>query len=122
MSHSSKINLLENSQNLGYKNYLYFISTESEKINIERVNLRVKLGGHPVEKDKIKKRYYDSLNLLKQAVSKTYRSFIFDNSGNKPILILEVFKGKDIIYYNKEVPSWVDTYLINNQDLVSRHH
>lgn len=113
MSHNSKIDILKKSKGLGYKNYLYFISTESEKINIERVKLRVQMGGHPVENDKIKKRYYDSLKLLKSAVEQTYRSFIFDNSGIEPILILEVFEGNDITYHHEDIPNWVDQYLIN---------
>ena len=62
---------------------------------------------------KIKQRYYDSLNLLKNAVEESYRSFIFDNSGTEPNLILEVFEGKSIYYHHDEIPIWVDKYLIN---------
>ena len=97
----------------GYKNYLYYISTESPSINIERVKQRVKLGGHPVSKNKIESRYYSCLENLKDAVKHTYRTFIFDNSSQKPNLILEVFKGKEVTYYHNEIPHWVDEYLLN---------
>jgi predicted ABC-type ATPase len=112
MSHPSKIETLKKSRSLGYKNYLYFIGTDSEKINLDRVALRVKRGGHNVAPEKVVSRYYNSLKLLKSAVDISYRSFIFDNSGVKPILILEVFEGDEITYHNEEIPAWVDKYLI----------
>lgn len=112
MSHKSKIEFFKTAQRAGYKNYLYFISTESPVINIERVNQRVKLGGHPVATKKIESRYYNSLSNLKAAVQNTYRTFIFDNSGSKPNLILDVFNGDEVTYHYKEIPHWVDKYLL----------
>jgi len=79
MSHPSKVRVLEDANQNGYKTYLYFICTSSPEINIERVNLRVKKGGHAVDKQRIRNRYFHSLSLLKDAVSETYRSFIWDN-------------------------------------------
>jgi len=114
MSHPSKIEFFSKAQLKGYKNYLYFISTESPLINIERVQQRVKLGGHPVPENKIESRYYNALKNLKDAVQLTYRSFIFDNSGNKPILIMQVFKGNEVTFYHNEIPHWVDEYLLDN--------
>ncbi len=96
MSHRSKIDLLRRSKLEGYKNYLYFVSTESAQINVDRVGQRVQRGGHPVNEDKIRSRHLSSLENLKQAINQTYRSFIFDNSGKEPILILEVFKGEEV--------------------------
>jgi len=112
MSHESKIDFFKKSQKTGYKKYLYFISTESPIINIERVKQRVELGGHPVAIKKIESRYYNSLKNLKSAVQNTYRTFIFDNSGSKPNLVLEVFKGDEVTFYNNEIPHWVDKYLL----------
>ncbi len=114
MSHKSKIDFFRSAQKSGYKNYLYYISTESPVINIERVHQRVKLGGHPVATKKIKSRYYNSLSNLKEAVQSTYRTFIFDNSTEKPNLILEVFKGEEVTYYHNEIPYWVDKYLLGS--------
>lgn len=113
MSHHSKIDILNIAKENYYKTYLYFISTESEKINISRVKQRVILGGHPVEEDKIKERYYKSLYLLKEAVKNSFRSFIFDNSEKETKLILEVEKGENILFHNKEIPKWVDKFLLS---------
>lgn len=106
------MHFLKETQQLGYKNYLYFISTESPLINIERVKQRVGLGGHFVLESKIKSRYFDSLKLLKDAVKYTYRTFVFDNSGKEAKLILEIYKGEEVFYNHPEIPKWVDEYLL----------
>ncbi len=113
MSHPSKLDFLKLSQSQGYKNYLYYVSTENPQINIARVKQRVKLGGHPVKESKIESRYYNSLDLLSEAVQYTYRSFIFDNSSSEAQLIVEVYNGHEITYNVSEIPKWVDKYLFN---------
>ncbi len=112
MSHISKVDFLRETQQIGYKNYLYFISTESPLINIERVKQRVELGGHFVPETKIKSRYFSSLKLLKEAVKYTHRTFVFDNSEKEPKLILEIYKGEEVFYKYPEIPKWVDEYLL----------
>lgn len=101
MSHKSKVDFLKKAKAKKYKNYLYFVCTDSPEINIERVRQRVELGGHPVPEEKIIGRYYRSLELLKSAVAETYRTFIFDNTGKESNLILEVFEGKEVIYRSR---------------------
>ncbi len=112
MSHSSKLDLLDFSNSCGYKNYLYFICTADPKINIDRVRLRVQQGGHSVNEEKILSRYYRTLGLLSKAVKKTYRTFLWDNSEEEPKLILEVFKGEKVTFYQNTIPSWVNEYLL----------
>ena len=112
MSHISKVDFLKETQERGYKNYLYYISTESPLINIERVKQRVGLGGHFVPESKIKSRYFNSLKLLKKAVKYTYRTFVFDNSEKEAKFILEIYKGEEVFYKYSEIPKWVDDYLL----------
>jgi predicted ABC-type ATPase len=112
MSHKSKVELLEKTKELGYKNYLYYISTDDVDLNISRVKERVKEGGHDVPEDKISKRYFNSLKLLHEAVKYTYRTYIFDNSGDEANLILEIFNNEIIIHSNY-IPDWVDRWLLS---------
>ena len=112
MSHSSKIDTLKFSQENNYKNYLYFISTEDVEINKSRVIERVMNGGHPVPPNKIEERYYRSLELLREAIKNIYRTYIFDNSGSKSRLILDVYKGKTVTYRSESIPKWVDKYCL----------
>lgn len=117
MSHNSKIEILRRSKELGYKNYLYFISTDSVSINKARVIERVKNGGHFVPPEKIKIRYFRSSELLKSAIKQTYRSFLFDNSENKSKLILDVLNGNKVTFRSKIIPNWVDDYFLKKGDI-----
>ncbi len=108
--HQSKIDILKFSLSRGYKNYLYFVGTESPLINIDRVRQRVLQGGHNVDVEKISERYFRSMSFLKDATSFSYRAFIFDNSGKEAELIMEIFMGKEITFHSKQVPVWVDKY------------
>lgn len=113
--HEAKIKVLELAIKNGYKNYLYFVGTDSPLINIDRVKKRAMQGGHDVGPDIIIERYYRSMGFLSKAVSLSYRSFIFDNSGLEAKLILEVFDGKQITYHNNEIPNWIDTYFLKKK-------
>lgn len=119
-SHPSKLDIMKEAQQAGYKVYLYFVSTEDPGINMYRVELRVKNGGHPVEPDKIKQRYYRSLELLFEAAQLSYQAFFIDNStdskeGEKSAKWFAHFKlvrGKkkwDQIEIS-EVPEWFKKY------------
>ncbi len=54
MSHESKVNFLAKARSQGYKTYLYFITTDSAELNVERVKQRVARGGHDVLPEKIR--------------------------------------------------------------------
>lgn len=41
----------------GYRTYLYFVSTEDADINVNRVAIRIREGGHPVPPEKIRDRH-----------------------------------------------------------------
>ena len=90
LSHPSKVDFLRDTQNLGYRNYFYYVATAGPQINIGRVRNRVLEGGHNVPEDKINDRYYRSIELAKQCLPYTYRTFFFDNSFISARLIAQV--------------------------------
>lgn len=116
MSHPSKLDILKKAKERGYKNYLYYISTEDASINIARVENRVRTGGHNVSPDKIISRYTRSLDLLTDAVKLTHRTYIWDNSKSEAeyILNIEPDKPENNTHFQTtdEIPIWVQTYLI----------
>lgn len=116
MSHPSKLETLAYAKDNGYRNYLYFISTESAEINKSRVKERVLNGGHPVPGNKIEDRYYRSLSMLKEAIKSTYRTFLFDNSESESKLILDIYRGTEVTYRSETVPKWVDKYCLNTEE------
>lgn len=80
-SHPGKIELIKQAKTAGYKVYLYFVSTEHPDINDYRVNVvRAGQQGHVVSAEKIKSRYYNSMDLMYQTAQYCYQAYFFDNS------------------------------------------
>ncbi|MFJ2539524.1 zeta toxin family protein [Pseudomonas sp. NPDC087614] len=80
MSSSDKVNLLAEAHDSGYRVYVYYVATADPEINIARVAYRVSQGGHSVPPEKIKARYWRSLELLSETILTSNRAYIFDNS------------------------------------------
>ncbi|MNF75542.1 MULTISPECIES: zeta toxin family protein [unclassified Pseudomonas] len=106
MSHRSKVDFMKEAQAHGYRIYLYFVSTENPAINIDRVKIRVREGGHPVASDKVRERYYKSLGLLPEAIAVSNRAYIFDNSGDSTVFLAEITDGDSLEYRTEDIPDW----------------
>jgi len=117
MSHPDKIQQLSQAKSIGYRTYLYYVATEDPQINISRVKLREKMGGHSVPEDKIVNRYYRSLDLLHIAIQNTDRSYIFDNSSHEHIWIAEITNGKTLEMKANWMPQWFQRALWDKFDV-----
>ncbi len=115
MSHASKVALLSQAKELGYRTYLYYVATEDPDINIQRIENRVKLGGHSVPIDKIRERYYRSLDLLLEAILISDRAYIFDNSGGQGecFCFAEVTGGTNLEFLTDEYPHWFKSSVVD---------
>ncbi len=111
MSSPDKVDFLKKAQQLGFRTYLYYITTEDPIINVSRVQHRVKMGGHPVPTDKIINRYQRSLDLLFYAVKASNRAYIFDNSGNERIWLAEITDGQEPEMKTEYMTDWFKTAL-----------
>lgn len=114
-SHESNLDIMKRAKEMGYKVYLYFISTESPEINKYRVRFRVSKGGHNVPTDKIESRYHRSLSLLYEAAQLAYQAYFFDNSlHDSPFRLVAHFKlidGKQIWDDQEEtLPKWFEKH------------
>lgn len=108
-SHPAKLDELAAAARNGYRLYLYYICTEDPQINIERVSLRVELGGHNVSTDKVIARYNRSLALLPSMVEHCYRAFFFDNSGlHQEAAYFANFwaETEEVIFTEDHIPLW----------------
>jgi len=63
---------------------LTYIILESPDLNVERVRLRVKKGGHDVVEAKIRERWAKSLEQLPWFLDQADWAAIYDNSAEKP--------------------------------------
>lgn len=115
-SHNSKLQLLQEAKAKGFKVYLYFVSTQDPAINWERIQSRVRQGGHKVPKKKVFSRYYNSLENLYPALKIADRVYFFDNSESGKTSYLNFAKCKDgkIVFTEgiDEVPEWFNKYVI----------
>jgi predicted ABC-type ATPase len=112
LSHSDKIQFIRRANASGYHTYLYFICTDDVRVNLERVKSRVKGGGHSVPIEKIKTRYFRSLELLYDALSFCYKSYLFDNS-NQTTMIIRINRDKNLDFLVKsDIPGWILKYVI----------
>jgi len=87
MSHESKVELLKQARDQGYKTYFYFIFADSISTNITRVKLRVLDGGHGVKDETIAERAVRTFQLLPAAFNSADTAYVIDNS-NEAIAIL----------------------------------
>ena len=113
-SHPSKIDFLMKAELSGYRNYLYYIATDNQEINVGRVKQRVTEGGHSVPEGKIRSRYNLSLNNLLPALKYTYRAYIFDNSGEESRWIAEVTPKGTLLLKTATIPIWFNEFVLNH--------
>lgn len=106
MSHPSKIEFMRQARARGYRVYLYFVATDDPTINIDRVHRRVLQGGHPVKDDLVVSRYHRSIALMTEACEVAHRAYIFDNSGARHRLLVEVTDGEEIRLESSRISPW----------------
>lgn len=113
MSSPDKVDFMHKAQQAGFRTYLYYVATVDPAINVDRVQHRVAMGGHPVPIEKIIARYHRSLELLSDAVLYSDRAYIFDNSGHERVWIAEVTGGNDLRLEATDIPYWIKTALLD---------
>lgn len=114
MSHPSKLDEIKSAKSQGFKTYLYFVCLQDADINVSRVLNRVEKGGHNVDPNKVKRRYYETLNNLLPALLLVDKAFIFDNSTDKMELIAEIINGEiEILVAKNKIPNWLIEYVVN---------
>lgn len=79
-SHPSKLEMIRKAIQSGYFVRLFFICTESPRINIDRVAERFAKGGHSVPGRKVSERYSRALLYGAEAMRLVHRGYLYDNS------------------------------------------
>jgi len=88
-------------QNKKYKVTLLFFWLETVELAIERVKTRVLEGGHNIDTETIKRRYYRGIkNLFEIYLPIVDEVMIFDNSLESPDLIAIKSKEKEMNVFN----------------------
>lgn len=127
-SHPSKVEFLRQAKEEGYKVYLYFVTTQDPDLNVYRVKkVRVPGNGHDVPEDKIRSRYYRSMELMYDASQHAYQAFFFDNSNeHQDSQMFAHFKliGGRKVWDSMDpavVPRWFITYYSSKAGSTDNH-
>jgi len=75
---------------MGYRIKLVFLYLPEVTLAIERVRVRVKQGGHNIPENVIRRRYKAGWKNLQEIYKDLVDAWVlFDNSGDKPVLLDE---------------------------------
>jgi len=99
MSTPAKIDLMREAKANGFLVHLVYILTQDPLININRVEDRVFKGGHSVPPSKVTERYEKALKLLPEAIHVADTATVYNNSFEKPVIILEKILENEIKLY-----------------------
>ncbi|NTA19757.1 zeta toxin family protein [Agrobacterium tumefaciens] len=92
-SHHS-LSVLAKAKTAGYRIGMVFVGLDSAERNVERVQYRVKLGGHDIPREDVVRRYDIAFNNLEKALRIVDDAVIFDNSDKEPQILCEIADGK----------------------------
>lgn len=87
---------------------LNYVGVDDPKINIARVKARVKVGGHFIDEETIKRRYQISRENLIQAILLNDETFIYDNSSDSPKIQLVISANKTVTKLTDKLPQWCE--------------
>ncbi|EMD83273.1 hypothetical protein C725_1174 [Pacificimonas flava] len=107
-SHPSKLDLIEEARSHGYTVILMHVGVDSPDLSVERVEVRVREGGHAVPEEKVRARYDRGAALIREAVRKADRGMVYDNSRlNRPPQHCLTFANGRLTYAKAVLPAWI---------------
>jgi len=106
-SHPSKLDEIRQAKAAGFQVALYHVGLNSENLNVKRVGLRVKKGGHDVPENKIRERRERGKDLIAEAARLSDHAFVYDNSkfGQSPKLGITFRRGQ-VVSVGENLPKW----------------
>lgn len=108
-SHPSKLDLVRSAQEADYNVALHVVLIP-EDLAVERVQRRVRHGGHDVPEDKIRERHRRLWDLVANAIEMADTATIYDNSRRAGPRIVAQFTGGTVIGAPKW-PAWATATL-----------
>jgi predicted ABC-type ATPase len=112
LSTDKYIKYVEEAKLKGYITAIIYIGLDSPETAIKRVRMRVKTGGHDVSEDKIRKRFYNSINHIKDFVKLSNFSIIYSNAGDsKHYKFIAIGLNGKVAIEDKKTLSWINKAL-----------
>jgi predicted ABC-type ATPase len=99
--------LMRQAKQAGYWVLLIYVALADAELHIERVRLRVSLGGHDVPDSDIRRRFTRSLSRVPQAIRLADEAVLIDNSDTHPQRVL-ILRNGEIAWHATPLPRWVE--------------
>jgi predicted ABC-type ATPase len=107
-SHPSKLEIIEEARAHGYIVIVMHVGVDSPDLSVARVKGRADEGGHDVPEEKVRARYTRGQPLIREAVLRSDRGMVFDNSRlNEPPRQVLVFANGRLLQAAPYLPEWV---------------
>lgn len=120
-SSDSIFRLIDKAHKLDYLVNLVYVMLPNEYVHIKRVSQRVRVGGHNVNSEDIKRRFSRATILFPKLLSKSDIAHVFDNTTNYK-LALEKENGNIKIYpCNEEINKRLQDAVIKTKNLTSKN-
>jgi predicted ABC-type ATPase len=110
-STQEKIDFIKKAKEKGYKIEVVFVSLDSAELCYQRVQKRVEKGGHNVERSKVFSRYERTMNYLKDYIEIADTAYVYDNSGEFPMLVFSKKEGEMKVVKEPSLIPWVEKYI-----------
>ena len=101
---------MRQAKDAGYDVSLVYVALRAPDLNVERVQARVRQGGHDIDPDLIRKRVGTSMANLPRALAIADQAIVLDNSEKAYRTILETAAGR-VTYQAAPLPGWLAAQL-----------
>lgn len=105
-SGNQEIVLIKTAKEAGYKVNLVFVCTDSPRVSMGRIAVRVMDGGHHVPGADVERRYQRSLANLPEGLALADRAWLLDNTRTRMRLVAAIERGEVKTMINAQ-PKWV---------------
>jgi len=106
LSGRGRLELLRDAKARGFEVHLVFVALDDPNRCIRRIQNRVRLGGHFVPDEDVKRRYERSIANAATALREVHMARFYDNSGDHHRLVLIANCGT-IVWQADPLPNWL---------------
>ena len=100
----SIMNNIHKAKESGYEIEMFYVGLESPELAIQRVEKRVRDGGHGIPETDVRRRYDESINNLKEVIPVCNRIWIYDNSDQ--FRMIATFIDGKCVDKAENIPDW----------------
>ncbi|MGB3650137.1 MAG: zeta toxin family protein [Rivularia sp. (in: cyanobacteria)] len=104
LSGNNYLKIMDKAKKKGFEVSLIYIGVDDVNININRVQLRVRRGGHNVPASDVRRRYQRSMNNLYKAIEIADNTKVYDNSAQAEPRSILVLVNNQIVKSSNNIP------------------